>query len=445
MNAIISKYFFYYPATLLKGERIFKYLNDYRKFQNFSRETIDDYQFNHLKNLIKHAAKNSPYYKEVFKGASVIPEDITSLEQIKHLPALTKELLVTHRHEIETVGINPFITKKTTGGSTGQAVTLLKNPNALARERAATARSYEWAGVGIGDAQARFWGIPLHQNVRLKSKLVDFIANRRRYSAFAVDPAMLQIYFDDIVKFKPKYIYGYASSIRDFALFLNDIGKKLPASVKTVITTSEVLTPEMREVIESSLSVRVYNEYGCGEVGSIAHECEAGSLHIMEDNLYVEIDANGSDDADVGEIIVTDLFNYATPLIRYRVGDYASIKKDKCSCGRSLISFDNVHGRAYDCIISPDGKVFHPEFIMYIFEDVKDKFGGIKQFQVIQKQPDQLLIKLVLSKTFTDETKDLITTQVLEKLHHSMKLTYEFVDHISRESSGKMRLVKSEL
>ena len=442
MDATISKYFFYYPVTLLKGERVLKYLDDYKKFQYFSRGVIEHYQLNHLKSLIKHAANNSPYYKEVFKDMDVNLEDINSLEQVKYLPVLTKELLIAHRHEIQTVHNGPFITKKTTGGSTGQTVTLLKNPDALARERAATARSYEWAGVGIGDSQARFWGIPLHQNVRLKSKIVDFITNRRRYSAFAVDPAMLQIYFEDIVKFKPKYIYGYASSIRDFALFLNDTGKKLPASVKTVITTSEVLTQEMREVIESSLRVRVYNEYGCGEVGSIAHECEAGSLHVMEDNLLVEID---SGDDDAGEIIVTDLFNYATPLIRYRVGDYASIKKAKCSCGRSLISLDNVHGRAYDCIISPDGKIFHPEFIMYIFEEVKDKFGGIRQFQVIQKQSDQLLIRLVLSKTFTNETKDLITAHVLEKLHHSMKLTYEFVDHISRESSGKIRLVKSEL
>lgn len=444
MNEIISKYFFYYPATLLKGERIFKYLNNYREFQNSSRDTIEAYQLIHLKNLIKHAGKNSPYYKKVFNGANVNPEDITSLEQIKRLPVLTKELLITHRLDIETVSNNPFITKKTTGGSTGQAVTLLKNPDALARERAATARSYEWAGVEIGDSQARFWGIPLHQNIRFKSKVVDFIANRRRYSAFAVDPAMLQIYFEDIVKFKPKYLYGYASSIRDFALFLNDIEQRLPASVKAIITTSEVLTKEMREDIESSLHVRVYNEYGCGEVGSIAHECEAGSLHVMEDNLFVEIDASGSDDA-AGEIIVTDLFNYATPLIRYRIGDYASIKKGKCACGRTLISFDNVHGRAYDCIISPDGKIFHPELIMYIFEDVKDKFGGIKQFQVIQKQSDQLLIRLVLSQAFTNEIKDLITNQILEKLHYSMKLTYEFVDQINREPSGKIRLVKSDL
>jgi len=152
MNATFSKYFLYYPATLLKGERVLKYLDEYKKFQYFSRDAIDNYQLNHLKSLLKHAASKSSYYKKLFNGIGLNVADITSLEHIKLLPVLTKELLITHRDAIETVSNTAFISEKTTGGSTGQAVTLLKNPDALARERAATARSYEWAGVGIGDS-----------------------------------------------------------------------------------------------------------------------------------------------------------------------------------------------------------------------------------------------------------------------------------------------------
>lgn len=442
MHKIVSKYLFYYPVTLIKGERVLKYLGDYKKFQYLSRADINEYQFKYLKLLLKHAVNKSSYYKKIFKEANINVDDISALVHLKDIPFLTKELLINHSEEIATVKKGPFISKKTTGGSTGQAVTILKNPDALARERAATARCYEWAGIGIGDSQARFWGTPLLHSNRLKSRAVDFIANRRRYSAFAFDSDMLHIYYDDIVKFKPKYLYGYASMIRDFATFLNETNNKLPLSVKAVITTSEVLTQDMREDIESILHLPVFNEYGCGEVGSIAHECESGALHVMEDNLIVEIDSSGS---NTGEIIVTDLFNYATPLIRYRIGDYATIRKDECSCGRSLISFENVHGRAYDNIISPGGKVFHPEFIMYIFEGIKDKFDIIKQFQVIQKQTDILLIKLVLRKPFSDEVKEYITDQVLNKLHPSMSLTFEFVERIHREPSGKIRLVKSEI
>lgn len=444
MHTTISKYLFYYPVTLLKGERVLKYLSQYEKFQYLSRDVIEARQFKYFKLLLKYAVEKSPYYKKIFKENDINLNEIKSLEHINYLPYLTKELLVDYRQEIETVKKGIFISRKTTGGSTGQAVTLLKNPDALARERAATARSYEWAGVGIGDAQARFWGTPLYQKDRVKSKIVDFIANRRRYSAFAFDNETMQKYYRDISIFCPKYLYGYASFIKDFSLFVLNSGLRLPSSVKAVITTSEVLTQYMREIIESSLGVRVFNEYGCGEVGSIAHECEFGSLHVMEENLIVEVDNKGRTDG-VGEIVVTDLFNYATPLIRYRIGDFATIKKERCECGRELISFENIHGRAYDCIVSPNGKVFHPELIMYIFEDIKDRLGGIKQFQVIQKSLDKILIKLVLSGSFTEEMKELIKNQLIEKIESEIDINFEFVDSISREKSGKIRLVKSEI
>lgn len=444
MDSALSRYLFYYPATLFKGELVYKYIKDYRRFVNKSREEIEAHQLKYLRGLLKQAENNSSYYKDLFKRAGFNSSELSAISQLEQLPYLTKDLLVNNRSKLETVHDGLFVTKKTTGGSTGQAVTLLKNPDALARERAATARSYEWAGVKLGDSQARFWGVPLHQNNKLKSKIVDFIANRRRYSAFAVDNETMQEYYCSILDFRPKYLYGYASFIKDFSLFIRNSELKLPSSVKAIITTSEVLTQDMRSIIEQVFKLRVYNEYGCGEVGSIAHECEAGSMHVMEDNLIVEIDSNGNS-GGVGEIVVTDLFNYATPLIRYRIGDYATLNKEKCVCGRELISFENVHGRAYDCIISPDGKAFHPELVMYIFEDVKDRFGGIKQFQVIQKRPEKILIRLVLSDSFTHEMENLIKKQLIEKLEFAMDIDFEFVDRIDREPSGKIRLVKSEL
>lgn len=442
MKSYLSKYLLYYPTTMLKGEQVFKYLKEYRQFQYYSAESICSYQLKALKSLIKYASARSPYYNKKFGEAGLFASDISTIDDIKKFPQLTKELLVKHREEIQTTRNNPFITRKTTGGSTGQAVTLLKNPDALARERAATARAYEWAGVEIGDPQARFWGVPLEHSVKLKARIIDFIANRRRYSAFAVNPAVLQQYYEDILSFRPKYLYGYASSIMEFSIFLTDSGYRLPGSVKSVITTSEVLTDETRDKIQSATNARVFNEYGCGEVGSIAHECEEGSMHVMEDNMIVEIEGATGNNVE-GEIILTDLFNYATPLIRYRVGDYASLGNSGCACGRSLKTFRNVHGRAYDCLKSPDGKIFHPELIMYIFEDIKNKTGDIRQFQVIQDKQDHLLIRLVPENSIQSLTRNIIIQYIHEKLHPSIQITFECVDHIEREGSGKMRLVKS--
>ena len=444
MHPFFSKYLFYYPVTLLKGEVIAKYLSQYERFQRVPKQEIDSYQLAHLKKLIEHAYSKSGYYKEVFDAHGIGPADVKSLEDIKKLPYLTKNDLATRFDHIVTTNKSLFISEKTTGGSTGQAVTLLKNSDALARERAATWRSYNWAGVTIGDPQARFWGIPLHAGQQIKYSLVDFVANRKRFSAFDINEERLEMFYEQLVKFKPRYLYGYVSVIEIFARFIRDNNYTLPPSVKSVITTSEVLSKGVRKTIESALGVKVFNEYGCGEVGSIAHECEHGEMHVMDDNVIVEILSESEDSAD-GEIVVTDLFNYATPLIRYKLGDYASLSKKECECGRTLKTISNIHGRAYDCIRTEAGQIFHPEVVMYIFEDIKDTIGGIKQFQVVQENLDSLHIKIVKQDDYNKATEKNIDSNIRSRLHVNMKTRYEYVDEIAREKSGKLRLVKSEI
>ncbi len=444
MHSLLSKYLFYYPVTLLKGEAIAKYLSEYERFQHLPTQDILSYQLLHLNRLLSHAYSKSSYYKESFDSQGVNISEIQTLDDLSKLPFLSKSDLSSRLCDITTVNKSFFTSVKTTGGSTGQAVTLLKDSDALARERAATWRCYRWAGVGIGDSQARFWGTPLNTGQQLKYKLIDFVANRKIFSAFDINNERLELFYNQLVEFKPAYLYGYVSIIEIFSKFIRSNNYELPSSVKCVITTSEVLSEKTRNLIERSLKTRVFNEYGCGEVGSIAHECEQGNMHVMEDNLIFEIMADSKDSSD-GEIVVTDLFNYATPLIRYRLGDYASLGLKTCSCGRSLKTIGSIHGRAYDCIYTEGGKSFHPEIVMYIFEGIKDRMGGIEQFQVVQKKIDHLSVRVVKGAGYGVMVENYIVDEVRSRLHPDMKVLFEYVDEIKRESSGKLRLVKSDV
>jgi len=444
MHPLISKYFFYYPVTLLNGEFVGKYLNQYEKFQYFSKSEIRGYQLMHLGRLLHHAYSTSSFYRDSFDAHGVSPADVKTLEDIKSIPYLSKTNLVSNFDDIVSTKQPILNSVKTTGGSTGQAVTLLKNCDALARERAATWRSYKWAGVGIGDPQARFWGMPLHASQRLKYNLIDFVANRMRFSAFDINEERLEFFFKQLLHFRPVYLYGYVSIIEVFSEFIARRNYKLPSSVKSVITTSEVLSEKVKYSIENSLHIKVFNEYGCGEVGSIAHECEQGAMHVMEENVILEI-LPDSKDSTIGEIVVTDLFNYSTPLIRYKLGDYASIFDNQCTCGRTLKTIGNIHGRAYDCIYTEEGKIFHPEIIMYIFEDIKEKVGGIKQFQVIQEKLNALSIKIVKTNDYDMDIERHIKEEVRTRIHPDMKTEFEYVDEVKREKSGKLRLVKSSI
>lgn len=445
MNKTLSKYLFYYPATLLRGEFVWKHIRAYEQMQWKSHEEILKYQATQLKKLLLHANKTVPYYHSLFKDNNISVNNIKNLDQLSQLPIITKADIVKHSKNLHSKKNFYLPSNKTTGGSTGQAVTIKKNANALARERAATWRAYNWAGIGIGDIQARFWGTPLSSKGKLLSKAVDYISNRTRLSAFNINSCSLENYYQELTKLKPTYLYGYVSMILEFANSITKKGYPTFDSLKCVITTSEVLNKDSRRTIETALNIKVFNEYGCGEVGSIAHECEHGSMHIMAENVIIEIDTSNSPDEKSGKIIVTDLHNYAMPLIRYDVGDYATLSSQTCPCGRGLPIIEKIHGRAYDIIMDIDGNKYHPEVLMYIFENLKTNNAGISQFQVIQKDASLLKINLIKGPNYHNDTEKLITERIHLDIHQDFHIDFNYVNKINREDSGKLRIIKSEI
>ena len=104
-----------------------------------------------------------------------------------------------------------------------------------------------------------------------------------------------------------------------------------------------------------------------------------------------------------------------------------------------------VHGRAYDMIISPDGNSFHPEIIMYIFEELKEEYSNIEQFQVIQQEINRLDIILVRRKDFNSRMEDIISQRLRSVIHRNLTISFYYKDKIDREPSGKLRVIKSML
>lgn len=417
------------------------YLSSYKKFQYLAKDKIQDYSQHQLIKILRHAKKNSSYYRDHINYDPYLTYDNEGFYTNFHnLPFLTKKQLISHKSEIKT-NYSKCSSAKTTGGSTGEPVTILKNSSALARERAATWRCYEWAGVSIGDKQARFWGVPQNNLEKVKAKLIDFVANRKRISAFNLTEEALLTYYKTLSNYRPHYLYGYVSVIEMFARYIKDNSLQPIPSLKSIITTSEVLTNSARDYIQDVFGIKVFNEYGCGEVGSIAHECEYGKMHIVADNLYLEIDGKG----ESGEIVVTDYFNYATPLVRYKVGDFATIDHGQCACGRTLPMLKGIHGRAYDMIHTSDGRSLHPEAIMYIFEDIQKKSSSFKQFQAIQKDLGTFAINIVPTKHWSKEVQFEIEASLKTHISQDIKTRFNLVDLIPREKSGKMRVIKSQV
>jgi phenylacetate-CoA ligase len=168
-------------------------------------------------------------------------------------------------------------------------------------------------------------------------------------------------------------------------------------------------------------------------------------MHIIADNMLVEIIDEEGNSAETGEVVITDFFNYATPMIRYRVGDFATLSQDNCPCGRTLPILKGIHGRAYDIIKTPSGKSVHPEALIYVFEELQQQHHTFSQFQIIQRELDKLDVYIIPSDNWSDTMESLITREIQGKIDSSFKLTFFKTLEINREKSGKMRVVKSDL
>lgn len=440
MNTAFFKYFIYYPVIYSRREYVPYFLSRLMQSQWYEPDKIQSTQAEKLRHLLEYAKQNVPYYQAHFNLPFSVDEKLNGIETI---PFLDKEILRTQSAALASRTRFSGMTKKTTGGSTGKSVTIWKTPHAMGQELAAAWRGYSWAGIKIGEKQGRFWGVPFSLQDRMRARMIDFVTHRRRCSAFSFNEESMVAYTQLLNSFKPKYLYGYVSMLSQYAEFLQKTNRTLSFPIHCVITTSEVLSNYHRKLFENTFSCPVYNEYGCGEVGTIAHECEKGAMHVNSENVILEI-LDGDrrcKQGELGEIVVTELNNFAMPLIRYRLGDYAAFSDVLCSCGRKLPVIQSIAGRAYDLVYNKKGMLFHGEFFMYIFEEIKRKGLGVAAFQVIQIDYDRLHVKIQPEEGYGEATKELIKRRIHDLYDSDANVEFEIVDGIKREASGKMRLV----
>jgi phenylacetate-CoA ligase len=443
MKAALAANLLYFPVTRLAGERIRSYLAEYRANDQLSQAALREKQSLALRQIIDHAGRSTGHYRRtIAKRTGEFPSVFPELDGIE---PVTKAMLRDSPEAFVSSEAPGRHERKTTSGSTGHPLTVLKNHDALARERAATWRAYGWAGIQVAAPQGLLWGMPHSSSGRLRARLLDFLANRRRLSMFGVNDDDFARFHDQLMSFRPDYLYGYVSALTEFITFLGHTGRKLPPSVRCLVTTSEVLDATSRDLLERSSGLTVFNEYGCGEVGSIAHECEQGQLHVMGDNLVLECLPAADLPGGLGELVVTDLHNIAMPLIRYRLGDFGRISGAPCSCGRPYPVLETIVGRAYDTIIGISGRKYHPESILYVFEDLRKAGKKIPPFQAIQRCDGKLELNFV---TDPDNLKEIVVTlssRISESLDNDLDVEFQRVDSIAREPSGKLRIVKRDL
>ncbi|MEL4305937.1 phenylacetate--CoA ligase family protein [Methanococcoides sp. LMO-2] len=414
--------------------------------QWYSYQDLKSDQEAQLRKLISFSYDNVPYYHKLFKSLDLRPEDIKKLEDLEKLPVLNKDIIRENWEDFKPANLNKMkYYSLATGGSTGTPFPfrLLKHDRFMSGVM--LYRGWGYGGYELGDKMVFLAGMSLgiDGSSRITNKVHEIARNIRRLSSFDMSNEDMYKYANIIRSFNPKSIRAYPSSIDTFASFVEENSIDLP-KIPVVYTTAEKLFPNMRAHISDVFDCEVYDAYGLNDGGVGAYECsEHNGLHIDTERSIMEVvDDNGSQMSEgIGTILATSLHNYAMPFIRYSTGDMGHIIEDKCGCGRGSKLLKEVMGRSVDMFITPEGKKVHGYFLMYIFWQHDD---GIRNYQVIQKQIDKILIKLVVEDTFNPDNLSLIRDAIKSK-SSSWDVEFEFVDSIELTKAGKYKFVINEL
>jgi phenylacetate-CoA ligase len=427
-----------------RGENIDRHLEALKKSQWLTLGELQEMQWRKVVSLLHHAFDNSPFYKRRFNEQGITPKDIQSPSDMVKLQLLTKSELKTHFSDIMvSTGAYRYSVAKTSG-STGLAMKFNKDRNASGHGRAAMYRGHSWYGVDIGDREARL-GVGL-LNLREKTLLNigDYLLNRFRIEDYNLSEENLSYFFNKIERFKPQYLMGFSSMIYQFAQYLET--EKINTSsisFKMVKVTAETIHDYQKNLIQEIFHCPVVNEYGAAEVGVISFECPYHSYHITSENVFVE--EMNSEIESKKELVITELNNYLSPIIRYRIGDFARLSNNTCQCGRGLPVLEKIEGRISDIVYKTDGSPVHSSIFSYVLKEITGRDGGIKQYKIHQVEKGRLRIDIVKSHAFSEATTTHLKNILYKQLGREMNLDVHYVEQIPREPSGKLRYFVSSI
>ncbi len=413
-------------------EKALKVMSD---TQWLTGEELKAYQMRKLKNLLQHVSGNVPYYRELMEKSGIRPEDVKCLEDFRKFPILNKDAIRgNHDRLISLDAGSRQAVEAATGGSTGEPLRLLRDRNTVIWTEAALLRGRSWAGFSIGRRAVFFktYGSTSWLGNK-RGKLI----NLYYFTAFDKEKELVSS-LKRVRELKPFCIESYASNLFRIAMACKRHGLG-DFRIPVIYSTGEMLYPHQKEFVEKQFGGKVFDYYGCNEIGSLAYECERGRRHITDEHVIFEVTDEKGDPVTgrPGLITITDLDNYSMPFIRYRNGDAGVITNEQCPCGRGLTVLTNLEGRLQDYLRSADGNLVPAIYFPGRFRALK----GIAQYQIVQNDLDSITLRIVKRDSFSaDELKEM-TGAIKEVLGKDLVIKVEEMDFIELTGRGKDRPV----
>lgn len=409
-------------------------------FSQIPRENLLEWQDEKKWEIARYHLANNPFYKD--KLGDHLPTNWESL------PVLQKEDFQTKIENLFSTGYtakNCYVSN--TSGSSGHPMYFAKDYFSHALSWVLIEERYRQFGVSLDDKQARFYGIPLDNKGYYKERLKDFLSNRVRFVVFDLSDDNLESFLNRFRKTSFKFIYGYTNSLVLFARYLlkhNLILTHECPSLNLCIVTSELCTKEDLEILQKAFQIPVVNEYGASEFGLIAMESPSGKRKIADELLYVEVlddQERPVKEGEVGNLVVTSLFNKAMPFIRFKIGDIGSIETYR----EKYNVLKTIQGRENDTIYLPSGKVAPGFTFYYLSREILEKEVQLKEFTIRQTALDHFVFDISTLEPLQKETKRKIQQLAEKYLEKGIVIEFNIYQKLTKENSGKIKHFYSDI
>lgn len=421
--------------------------------QWLSPEVIQQRQSQQIALLYRHAYESVPYYRKRFDASGLPPDKLLGSEQWGQVPLLTRRDIQQAGQDLHCMSgpkEHGPTTASLTSGSSGQPVQTLGTTVTRLFYNAFLLRQHIWhhrdfnlklasirsLGAGQEGKEAAFesWG-PGTMGVVPTGPAV----------SLDVHTSLAQ-QADFLLRHDPDYLNAYPSVVLALTEYFERSGERL-GGLREVRTFGEVLEPRVRAECRRVWGVPVVDMYSSQELGHIALQCpQVEQYHVQSESVLVEVlddDGRSCEPGEVGRLVITSLHNFAMPLIRYDIGDFAEVG-ERCPCGRGLPVLTRIVGRQRQMFVLPDGRKVWPSLEISEAEHAKE-MPPIQQFQLIQRTRDRLELMVVSPRLFTDDEQQLIRSWVDRAVGCRLELKITYVSDIARGATGKYEDFRCEV
>jgi phenylacetate-CoA ligase len=424
---------------LRQGGAFRQYLAELVRHESYTECEVCELQTEQLQRLIRHCYDNVPYYASLLRDLKLHPRDFRTLEDLGKIPVLEKEIVRRAPEQFHAVN---FLRQPRemvgTSGTTGTTLRIWVDREGRRKNYAFFARAKRWAGVEDEVRTATFAGRPIVSAQQSSPPFwrYNLASSTMLCSSYHLSATNIPFYVQALRRWRPLLIDSYPSSVTQVAKFAEAAGVPLPRP-RAIITSSETLAADQRELVEKVFRARIFDQYGSAEQACFVSQCERSSYHVHPD--YGILEYLPSDMPGVHRVVATGFTNYAMPFLRYETGDLVVRGLEPCACGRNFPTIRAIMGRMDDILVTPDGRRIGR------LDPVFKGLTTIRRAQIVQQSLNCVQIRIERGDGFCLQDEESIRHELEKRLGKNIKFSFEFVAEIPAGPGGKFRSVISNL